>query len=524
MKRLLLLLVALMSSASQLALGQSADTRVELQPKTVPILMDGTEQIVLRFSLTTKNACELRNIVLSHDGTTDLGNIRRVSVQRHDKNGETRFSDYKSPIQRTTLHVGDLRLEAGTHRFSIQYAIDPGAKLTNRLAADVIMMGFSDGTTWRNKKLSIRQLRLAHNIHKRGQADCHTFRIPAIAKTNSGTLLAVYDMRYNSRKDLQEHIDIGLSRSTDGGQSWSKPRPIMDMGEYGGKPQKENGCSDPGILVDANTGEIFVSACWTYGKPGTHQWQGKGSEPGYDINKSTQFMMIRSTDDGVTWTKPENLTRQLKKESWWLFAPAPTVGITLRDGTLVMPTQARDEKGHPFSNITVSRDHGKTWTVSKPAQDDCSECTIAELSDGRIMINMRDNRNRKQKGDTNGRAVRVTGDLGQTWEVHSSDHKALPAPVCNASLLGHTLKDGRRILLFSNPRNKTRRATMTIQISFDEGKSWPAKNHVLLDELGGAYSGLVMVDDQTVGILYESSAADMVFQKIPLSELNRSAE
>ncbi|MDA7993674.1 MAG: glycoside hydrolase, partial [Pirellulales bacterium] len=54
-------------------------------------------------------------------------------------------------------------------------------------------------------------------IHRQGDFGCHTFRIPGIAKTNDGTLLAVYDMRYTSRRDLQAHIDIGLSRSTDGG-------------------------------------------------------------------------------------------------------------------------------------------------------------------------------------------------------------------------------------------------------------------------------------------------------------------
>ena len=103
----------------------------------------------------------------------------------------------------------------------------------------------------RNDAAPGNSLRIAHCIHKKGQHDCHTFRIPAMAVTPNGTLLAVYDMRYNSSRDLQEHIDIGLSRSTDGGETWSKPTPIMDMGEYGGKPQKENGCSDPGILVDS---------------------------------------------------------------------------------------------------------------------------------------------------------------------------------------------------------------------------------------------------------------------------------
>jgi sialidase-1 len=356
-------------------------------------------------------------------------------------------------------------------------------------------------------------------IHRQGEANCHTFRIPAISRTVKGTLLAVYDMRYNSRKDLQEDIDIGLSRSTDGGWTWEVPRPIMDMGEFGGLGQNQNGCSDPNILVDENTGEIFVAACWTYGKPGTHQWSGKGSEPGHDITKSTQFMMIRSKDDGVNWSKPENLTKKLKDPAWHLFAPAPGNGITMADGTLVMPTQGRDAEGLPFSNLMWSSDHGNSWIVSSHARSNTTESAVAELSDGSLMLNMRDNRNREDKSETNGRAVSRTYDKGRTWFKHPSDHNsALPEPVCMASLIAHTLADGRRVLFFSNPNNKWKRKNMTVRASLDEGKTWPKNMQIVLDKDGGAYSSLVMVDDKTLGILYESSIADMVFQTIKLSE------
>ena len=354
-------------------------------------------------------------------------------------------------------------------------------------------------------------------IHRQGDDNCHTFRIPGIAVTNSGTLLAVYDMRYRSRRDLQGHMDIGLSRSSDGGKTWEKPRPIMDMGRHGGLPEDQNGCSDPNILVDRTTGEIIVSAVWTHGKPGTHQWRGRGSEPGIELSRSSQFLMVRSADDGRTWSKPENWTAKLKNPAWHLFAPGPGNGITMKDGTLVMPTGGRDEKGLPFSNLMWSRDHGKTWKLSSLARSNTNESAVAELSDGSLMLNMRDNRNRKDKSETNGRAVSVTSDLGKTWKVHSSDHGSLPEPVCMASLISHKLKDGRTVLFFSNPHHKSRRQNMTLQMSLDDGRTWGKK--ILLDKKGGAYSSLVMVNDRTVGILYESSRADLVFQAIGLQEL-----
>ena len=358
--------------------------------------------------------------------------------------------------------------------------------------------------------------RKATIIHKQGQFECHTFRIPAMVATNKGTLLGVYDMRYTSSRDLQGDMDIGLSRSTDGGNNWARPVSIMDMKKYGDLPEDQNGCSDPNILVDRTTGEIFVSAVWTHGKPGTHQWRGKGSEPGYSINKSSQFMIVRSVDDGLTWGTPENWTKKLKDPKWHLFAPAPGNGITLSNGTLVVPTQGRDAVGRPFSNLMWSEDHGKNWTLSEHARDNTTECAVVELSNGSLMLNMRDNRNRSDKSKTNGRAVSVTLDMGKSWSVHPSDHKALPEPVCMASLLSHDLPDGRRALFFSNPNSKQRREKMTVRMSLDGGQTWPRS--ILLDQKGGAYSSLAMVDEKTLGILYESSVADMVFQKMNLSE------
>ncbi len=411
-------------------------------------------------------------------------------------------------------------IHAGEHPIRIVNTVPAEADLLGRVQTKFSAVRFRDGSRLEGPATDLAFQRLAYPIHKRGEYQCDTFRIPGLARTVGGTLLAVYDMRYDSPRDLQGHMDIGLSRSTDGGQTWEPPRPIMDRGEFGGRAQKVNGCSDPNILVDQTTGEIFVSALWTHGKPNTHQWHGNGSEPGFEIGKTAQFMVVRSTDAGITWSEPENWTRKLKQEEWWLFAPAPGNGITMRDGTLVMPTQGRDAEGLPFSNLMWSRDHGENWTLGTAARHDTTECAVAELSDGSLMLNIRDNRNRADKGETNGRAVSVTTDLGKTWSVHPSDHGLLPEPTCMASLISHTLPDGRHVLFFSNPNDKHARRNITIQASLDNGKSWPESHRVLLDEGSGyGYSCLTVLDDETLGILYESSRADMTFQKIPITDL-----
>src|SRR5690625_6598271 len=69
-------------------------------------------------------------------------------------------------------------------------------------------------------------------------------------------------------------------------------------------------------------------------------------------------------------------------------------------------------------------------------------------------------------------------------------------------------------LLFSNPNSTSARVNMTVRLSRDDGKSWPLNQQVLLDEgRGFGYSSLTMVDEETVGILYEGEG-DVFFKKI----------
>jgi sialidase-1 len=325
--------------------------------------------------------------------------------------------------------------------------------------------------------------------------------------------------------DLQDDIDTGLSRSTDGGRTWEPARVIMDMGEYGGLPEKENGVSDPGIIVDRQAGKIICFACWMNGMPGHHQWRAHGSAPGYEIGKTPQFLSVYSLDDGRTWSRPENLTRRLKQRAWWLLTTSPQPGFQKEDGTLVMPIEGRDETGHRFATIMTSRDHGENWTVGTPTAQGCSECDSVELGDGSIMLNAR--HTEVAPGEFLARLVYVTRDLGRTWQEHATSHKALIEPICNAAML-RVDYDGnggkKHVLLFSNPHSEDLRirVNQTIQVSFDDGMTWPRDHHLLLDEgLGWGYPSLTRIDAGHIGIVYGSSQADIAFQIIPLAELLR---
>lgn len=358
----------------------------------------------------------------------------------------------------------------------------------------------------------ILEHRLARRVRSAGDDGVAAYRIPGLVTSKKGTLIATYDIRHANAYDLQGDIDVGISRSTDGGRTWGPMIVAMDMGEWGGLPQELNGIGDPCILVDEVTGDILLFAAWTHGgKAGQAAWWTAGD--GFEPAQTPQLMMTRSKDDGVSWSEPVNLTRQIKREPWHFTFQGPGRGITMADGTLVVPFQHQEADRTPAAGVMYSKDGGTTWQVHEYAKINTTENQVVEVEPGVLMLNMRDNRK-------TGRAVYITRDMGRTWEPHVSDAQ-LPCPVCMASIIRVPASQNalrKDILLFSNPSDGKDRRNMTIQMSLDGGVTWTRK--LLLDEgYSWGYSCLSMIDRNTVGILYESSQAHMTFQAVKLSDI-----
>lgn len=458
----------------------------------------------------------LEEISVSLAGTTDLADVATVRIV--DTQSRTIFSPqvgFAEPAAAaTTIQFRGRRpLSPGPNVFWIACTLRDTASLDHRVQAECTQLKTSAGAFAPRSEGNQFGHCIGVALRQAGQDGVHTYRIPALGTSRQGTLLCVYDIRRRSSRDLQGDIDVGLSRSTDGGQTWGSMQVILDMGAYGGLDESQNGVGDPGLVIDQQTGEILVFALWVHGKPGKHQWKGDGSEPGFEIGKTAQFMLVRSSDDGLTWSEPENITRQVKRPEWHLFAPSPQQGIQLRDGTLVMPVQGRDEDG-PFAALIHSRNQGRDWRVSPRAHSGGNECQAVELTDGAVMLNIRN-------GDKKRRAVLTTRDLGETWQAHPTHEHALVEPTCNASLYRWPAPaDAKSLLLFANPQDERQRIRHTLQVSLDDGQTWPTEHRLLLDEGPGfGYPSLSRVDDDRVGIVYEGSQAHLVFERRTRQEL-----
>lgn len=473
---------------------------------------------------------EVTAITVQTRGTTSLTDIEMVEVfysgdakevwapsRRELFSDAVRFSTPHEPSGSIEFS-GRQALKPGANFFWVSYRLKQDANLDHVVDAGCSSIELSDGsiiTPTESEPVGLQRMGLA--LRRAGDDGAHTYRIPGLATTNDGTLIAVYDIRRSSGADLPADIDVGMSRSDDGGRNWEPMRVIMDCGQ---DPSWQfDGVGDPAVLVDRATNTIWVAAVWCHGKRG---WSGSGS--GLEPQETGQLMLVRSDDDGCTWSKPINITKQVKRPEWCFLLQGPGKGISLADGTLAFAAQYQDSpenKRLPHSTIIYSRDHGQTWKCGSGAYDDTTEAQLVEIEPGVLMLNCRYNR-------TPYRAIATTADLGATWKIHPTSETALCEPVaCMASLI-HIDRElgisGGRRLLFSNPNSLAVRERMTLKLSSDSGATWAAESQLLLDEgRSYGYSCLSMIDERTVGILYEGSQSHLTFQRIPLGAIGNAS-
>lgn len=540
MKKIILLSLLFVASASFL---QGADT-IKVKQTRVPILIDRIDNALFYIRIDAQESKELTEVTLHFDSSVNMDEIASVKLyyggteapQRSDqlhylpvqqyvsshargatKNANPSYSlkvvEVNQPTQQVVLSP-NYDLFPGINYFWVSLQMEPHTSLLTTVDVEMTSAKLDGASAPLHFATEQTPHRMGIGVRHAGDDGSAAFRIPGLVTSKEGTLLGVYDVRYNNSADLQEYVDVGLSRSTDKGQTWEKMRLPLSFGEYGGMPKAQNGVGDPAILVDDVTGTIWIIAAWTHGMGNGRAWV--NSMDGNDKETTAQLVLTKSTDDGETWSDPINITQQVKDPSWNFLLQGPGMGITMDDGTLVFPIQYIDADRMPHAGIMYSKDRGENWTIHEPARSNTTESQVAEIEPGVLMLNMRDNRG-------GSRAVSITRDLGRTWTDHPSSRSVLQEPVCMASLIAVKRDEnviGKDILLFSNPNTLKHRNMITIKASMDGGHTFPEEYQVLLDEdFGWGYSCLTMIDEETVGILYESSVAHMTFQAVKLTDI-----
>lgn len=492
--------------------GPMKATLVETIQPVAPVMIRMKSNPLLGFRIAvdgSEGKLTMEGVEVSLEGTSRPQDIEKLSLIASSSD-PAKLSDKDAVVAETDklgskiTFATNQELNPGDNWFWVSPALKENASIDGVIDAGVLRVKVG-GKVIEPKVVSpAGAQRVGYAVRLPGDDKSKSYRIPGLVQTKKGTLIAVYDIRYNHSGDLPANIDVGAQRSTNGGQSWEKMEVAMDMGndpKFG-----HDGIGDPCIFSDDVTGRVWIAALWSHGN---RAWNGSG--PGMKPEETGQLVLVYSDDDGKSWSKPINITEQVKNPEWKLFFNGPGTGITAKDGTLVIPAQYRDASGKPFSTLIYSKDRGKTWVTGTGIKSDTTEAQLIQLADGSIMLNCRDNRG-------GSRTIGVTKDLGQTWEQHPTDRKGLRESVCMASLLRWQHPKYGDLIFFSNPNTTNGRRLMTVKLSRDQAMTWPEENDRLYDARACfGYSCLAPAGPDHVGVLYEGSGA-MYYLRLPLKE------
>ena len=340
-----------------------------------------------------------------------------------------------------------------------------------------------------------------------GQDGYHTYRIPSLAVTPKGMVLAICEGRKKGGGDSGD-IDLVMKRSVDNGKTWSAQQVIWN--------DEENTCGNPCVVTDRDTGTLWLLSTWNRGDD--HE----GAIIKQASKDTRRVFVMSSVDEGITWSKAVEITADVKLTNWTWYATGPGSGIQieqgLHKGRLVIPCDHIEaETKHYYSHVIYSDDHGKSWKLGgRTPQHQVNECEVVELSGGKLMLNMR-NYDRAKKS----RQTAVSSDGGVTWTDQRLD-PTLIEPICQAAVERvPATNNNKGVILFSNPASEKGRVNMTVRASDDDGKSWPVSR--VLHAGPSAYSDLAVLANGQAACLYEGGVKgayeSILFASVPLETL-----
>ncbi len=338
-------------------------------------------------------------------------------------------------------------------------------------------------------------------VYSQGESGYFAFRIPAIATAADGSLLAFAEARKHDLSDpggKGQDIDLVVKRSTDGGRNWSPLKIVEDPGEYWS-------AANPAALLDRQTGRmwLFYVRCEPERSTDT-------ARPGTDDVRN----LVRFSDDhGVTWSEPVDVSRTARDyddPQWRVTIPGPGGAVQTKSGRLLIPCW----KYAPFRNVVLlSDDHGKTWqrgpVIDNPSGSD--EPQLVERCDGILWLDCR-----QQQGLQ--RHLFESRDEGATWSPIGPGQTVTPVMCAIERFTCRSAGGEHDRIVWSGPRGLGRKG-MTLWTLYDDDRDF--KNPRLLWDGPAAYSDLTILQDGTVGVLWEKGTEhpyqQIVFTCVDLS-------
>lgn len=391
------------------------------------------------------------------------------------------------------------------------------------------LLGYNGEITYGTNKRIVPNMDKAIEVFPFENAGAY-YRIPALVVTTNGTLLAFADRRYNNRDDLPNRIEVEVTRSTNNGSNWSKRIKITPT-----SVSKTDGYGDTASVVVRNSNTVLALVASHRGF--------QASTPSNPIN----INVFRSTDEGLTWSKGEDITSQIYgaqckdavRSKWYAAFVSSGNGVQLSTGRILFVLNVREDSQWNFklfrNYVMYSDDGGYTWNVSKNAPKNTvggNEAKIVELADGRLLMSARPSSGNK-------RMHAYSSDRGETW-TDATPKSDITVAGSNGDMIYYTsVKNGwdtNRIIHFiptatttvtgeHQYNNRVGPANPYFYYSYDDGKTFIKGPQVKVGQQSG-YSSLAVLHDGSIGVLYEDKSwgGPIKFMRVNFEWLTRGKD
>jgi sialidase-1 len=319
----------------------------------------------------------------------------------------------------------------------------------------------------------------------------HSFRIPAVVTTSTGRILAFAEGRRHNNRDYGD-INLVCKRTRTTSDHGADPADWEPLREVAGSGNGTWG--NPTPVVDGNTVLLFMS--WNAGDRSQY---GNDLLPDGSRTKKVdsteagrrRLYLTRSTDDGNTWSTPQDMTSLLVPAGRAWDAVGPGNGIRMRSGELVVPALGRNIVGRGTTG-------NRTWSY-QPLSGAGEEGTIAQTPNGNLYRN-----DRPLTGTHRWVARGTLSGFGAF-----SPDSGLPDPRCQGSVLSYNVDAPARTIFMNSASVESRRA-MRVRISYDADARTYTQGRDLADArvsgVGheGGYSSMTKTADYHIGALVET--------------------
>jgi formylglycine-generating enzyme required for sulfatase activity len=275
---------------------------------------------------------------------------------------------------------------------------------------------------------------------------------PAVTWCDNGDLLAVW---FSCNSESGRELTILGSRLRAGSNEWTPAAPFFQV--------PDRNLTGSALLNDGH-GTLYF-------------FNGLGAAQGY--RTMLALAMRTSTDNGATWSEPR-LINPRRNDPWESNQPIASV-FRLRDGTIVLPSDAPLRRKGGGTALWMSPDDGQTWTITKGTIAGI-HAAVVERPNGELLAF-----GRHLGGGSDGTIPQSSSDDGGENWLYSSG--PFPGISGGQRLVLQRLREGPILyasftdppgsnegMLFTDMEgNAFRGYGLFAAVSFDEGRTWPVR-------------------------------------------------